>query len=116
MATREGREARMNEIIKHKPGLTMDSNYNYRLIQEWEVPKWIQVQPVDDEKERQDLLNLGKRVRKTITNIDNLSDQQFLKAIEEGEDLQEVMKRVNARREQRVADGGPLYSEEEDEE
>jgi len=33
------------------------------------------------------MMNLGKRVRKTVTNIDNLSEQQFLKAIEEGEDL-----------------------------
>ena len=46
-------------------------------------------------------------------NIDNLSEQQFLRAVEEGEDLQEVMKRVQARREQRVAMGLPMYSDDE---
>jgi len=39
---------------------------------------------VDAEKEKQ--LNLGKRERKIRTNIDNLTEQQFLAAIEEGED------------------------------
>ena len=116
MFEREGREEKMNEIVKHKPHLTVDSPYNYRLTQEWEVPEWIKVKPVDEDKEIEDLMNLGKRQRKTITNIDNLSDGQFLKAIEEGEDLQAVMERVNKRREQRVAEGGPLYSEDDDEE
>ena len=102
--------------MKNRPGLTLDSNVNYRLIQEWEVPEWIKVKPVDTELEKVQLMNLGKRVRKTVTNIDNLSEQQFLKAIEEGKDLQEVMKEVNRRREARVAAGGPLYSDEEDEE
>lgn len=43
MGVREGREERMLEIIKHKPYLTLDSPYNYRLIQDWEVPDWIKV-------------------------------------------------------------------------
>jgi hypothetical protein len=75
MYEREGRTKKMEEVIKHRPGLTVDSPYNYRLIQEWEVPEWIKVKPQDDSKEMDDILNLGKRVRKTITNIDNLTDQ-----------------------------------------
>ena len=77
------------------------------------MPDWIKVKPIDTEKEKEDMMNLGKRVRKTIMNIDNLSEQQFLRAVEEGEDLQEVMKRVQARREQRVAMGLPMYSDDE---
>ena len=38
-----------------------------------------------------------------------------MKAIEEGEDLQEVMKRVNHRRERRIADGKSYYSDDEEE-
>ena len=71
------------------------------------------MKPIDTEKEKEDMMNLGKRVRKTIMNIDNLSEQQFLRAVEEGEDLQEVMKRVQARREQRVAMGLPMYSDDD---
>lgn len=77
------------------------------------MPDWIKVKPIDTEKEKEDMMNLGKRVRKTIMNIDNLSEQQFLRAVEEGEDLQEVMKRVQARREQRVAMGLPMYSDDD---
>lgn len=37
-----------------------------------------------------------------------------MKAIEEGQDLQEVMKRVNEQRMERIAEGGPMFSDEED--
>lgn len=57
---------------------------------------------------------MGKRARKTIINMDNLTEQQWLKAVEEGEDLQEVMKRENLRREKRMAEGGPLSNSEEE--
>ena len=61
------------------------------------------------------MVNLGKRARKTIINMDNLTEQQWLKAVEEGEDLQEVMKRENLRREKKIADGGdPSNSEQDD--
>ena len=115
MFERENREERIEEIKKHKPGLKDYSNYNYRLIQDWQVPEWIKVKPVDKEAEQDTMINLGKRERKTIINMDNLTEQQWLKAVEEGEDLQEVMKRENAKREKRLAEGGNFYSEEEDE-
>ena len=59
-------------------------------------------------------MNLGKRARKTIINMDNLTEQQWLKAVEEGEDLQEVMKRENLRREKKLAEGGGLSNSDED--
>ena len=60
------------------------------------MPEWIKVTVVDEEQlELDEIYNLGKRTRKTITNLDNLSEQQFLKAIEEGQDLEEVKKKVN---------------------
>ena len=74
MGEKEGRTERMEMIMKHKPGVTMDTPYNWRLVQEWEVPEWIKVHPVDEETEHEKMLNLGKRQRKVITNIDNLSD------------------------------------------
>lgn len=45
-----------------------------------------------------------------------MSEAQWLKAVEEGEDLQIVIQRNIDRREKRVADGGPEFSEEDDEE
>ena len=87
MFDREGGEAKMEEIKRMKPGLADYSNYNYRLIQDWQVPEWIKVKPVDKNKDDDDMLNLGKRARKTIINMDNLTEQQWLKAVEEGEDL-----------------------------
>ena len=60
------------------------------------------------------MMNLGKRTRKTIINMDNLTEQQWLKAVEEGEDLQEVMKRENLRREKRMAEGGAFSESDED--
>lgn len=112
MFDREGGAEKMEEIKKFKPGLKDYSNYNYRLIQDWQVPEWIKVKPVDENKEEN--VELGKRARKTIINMDNLTEQQWLKAVEEGEDLQEVMKRENIRREKKLADGGLSNSEEED--
>lgn len=103
------------ELIKQRrPGLSDYSTYNYRLTQDWEVPDWIKVKPVDKENEKDELLNLGKRQRKTVINMDNLSEAQFLKAIEEGEDVNEVIKKDNLRREKRIAEGR-LQSDYDDE-
>ena len=73
MYIKEGKEARMEEIKRMRPGLKDYSRFNYRLIQEWEVPEWIKVKP-DEKKDDDPLLTLGKRVRKNIINIDNLSE------------------------------------------
>lgn len=117
MYLREGKEERMKMIMEQRPGLKDYSHINYRLIQEWEVPDWIRVKPVSKEDEEDLLMNLGKRVRKTVMNIDNLTEQQFLKALEDGDDLQEVIERENVNREKRRnGNEGPLGSSEEEEE
>ena len=43
MAIRENKEERMKEIMEKRPGVTEDSNVNWRLTQDWEVPDWIKV-------------------------------------------------------------------------
>jgi hypothetical protein len=73
------------------------------------------VKPINKDEEQESMMNLGKRARKTIINMDNLTEQQWLRAVEEGEDLQEVMKRENLRREKRLAEGGALSMSDEDE-
>ncbi len=61
MYIRENKEAKMQEIMKMRPGLKDYSKFNYRLIQEWEVPNWIKVKPINKEEEEKKLLDLGKR-------------------------------------------------------
>lgn len=86
MFLREGKEEKMQEIILRCPEIIDTKAINYRLIQEWEVPSWIKIKPVDKDEEEMDLINLGKRQRTTLHNVDNLTDAQFIKAIEEGQD------------------------------
>ena len=88
MGKRENKEARLNEIMKKRPGLINSRRINYRLTQDWEVPEWIKVKPIKKEDEIESNICLGKRKRKEILNMDNLTDSQFIKAVEEGEDLQ----------------------------
>lgn len=82
----------MQEIRKNRPGLKDYSRVNYRLTQEWEVPDWVKVKPVNKDEETANIFGLGKRERKEFVNYDNLSDMQFLKIIEEGKDPNEVLK------------------------
>lgn len=76
MYLREGKEEKMKKIMEMRPGLKDYSRINYRLIQDWEVPEWIKVKPVDREEEdrKNNNVDLGKRQRKTLINMDNLSE------------------------------------------
>ncbi|CAK9137196.1 unnamed protein product [Ilex paraguariensis] len=67
-------------------------NYRSRLMEEHEVPDWVYVVP--DSKDgkgkgfEHDIGNLtGKRRRKEVVYIDTLSDLQWMKAVEYGEDV-----------------------------
>jgi len=51
MYAREDKEAKMEEIRGMRPGLKDYSRFNYRLIQEWEVPEWIKVQPENKQED-----------------------------------------------------------------
>jgi len=64
----------MEKIKEMKPGLKDYSRINYRLIQEFEVPEWVRVKPVNKEEEEAKMYDLGKRKRKEFINYDNLSD------------------------------------------
>ena len=74
MYDNEGGEEKVREIILRDPNIKNIKNINYRLIQEWDVPDWIKIKPVDKNEEEMDLINLGKRQRTTLHNVDNLTD------------------------------------------
>ena len=92
----------MEEIKQKRPGLKDYSRINYRLVQEWQVPNWVKVQPISQDEENAKLVTLGKRERKQAFNYDNLTEMQFLKIIDEGNDPVEVMKKAAKRRNQRI--------------
>ncbi len=101
MGEREGKEQRLDEIKRQKPYLKDFQRVNWRLIQEWEVPDWVKVQPIDKDDEQFSMVQSGKRARKAIINYDHLSEQQFLKIVEEGRDPNEVLKMEAEKRELR---------------
>jgi hypothetical protein len=75
MGKRENKEARVNEIMKRRPGLMNYKRINYRLTQDWEVPEWMKVKPINKEEEKETIINLGKRNRKEVVAMDNLTDE-----------------------------------------
>ena len=89
MYEREGREERLKEIMAKKPHLKDASRINWRLSQDWEVPEWVNVKPVNKEEEKVDL---GKRQRKKFVNYGTMSEQFFLQCVEAGKDPNEVLR------------------------
>ena len=69
------------------------------------MPDWVKVKPISKEEENAQMFSLGKRERKELINYDNLSEQQFLKIIEEGKDPNEVLRQAALRRDRRRQDG-----------
>jgi len=75
------------------------NNVNYRLMQEWEVPEWIKIKPEDPNK-NQGEYGMGKRQRKQVNYNDEISENQWLKIIEQGGDVnQEIEKKRKRKRE-----------------
>lgn len=102
MYEREGKAARMKEIMEKRPGLKDYSRINWRLSQDWEVPEWVKVRPVNREEEaRKEMMELGKRQRKKFVNYDNISDSRFMQLIDEGKDPNVVLREEAERRETR---------------
>ncbi len=62
------------------------ANFNYRLIQDFEVPEWIQQSAKEQPVETLDEYGLGKRKRADVTYKEQLSENQWLKIIEAGGD------------------------------
>jgi Snf2-ATP coupling, chromatin remodelling complex len=78
--------------------------YRSRLMEEDEVPEWVfhEDNPESSLKTNPDPLSnnlvLGKRQRKEVIYTDLLSDVQWMKAVEEGEDLSKINSVARARR------------------
>ncbi|EFJ21556.1 hypothetical protein SELMODRAFT_176282 [Selaginella moellendorffii] len=67
-----------------------DEGYRPRLMEEHEVPEWVFLK-TDDIATNNDSTPLeGKRKRKEVIYSDILSDSQWLKAVEDGQDVTEV--------------------------
>ncbi|KAK1264030.1 Chromatin structure-remodeling complex protein SYD [Acorus gramineus] len=76
-------------------------NYRSRLMEEHEVPDWAYAK-VDKTKEalemeKQNNKILGKRRRKEVVYVDLLSDVQWMKAVEGGEDLSKITTKMKSR-------------------
>lgn len=79
------------------------NRYRSRLMEEDEVPEWVfhEDNPETSLKTNPGPLNnlvLGKRQRKEVIYTDLLSDVQWMKAVEEGEDLSKINSVARARR------------------
>ncbi|XP_019055764.1 PREDICTED: probable ATP-dependent DNA helicase CHR12 isoform X2 [Nelumbo nucifera] len=70
-------------------------NYRSRLMEEHEVPDWAYSVPDNADKTKDTEPNsgsiTGKRRRKEVVYADTLSDVQWMKAVENGEDLSKLM-------------------------
>ncbi|KAF7837257.1 putative ATP-dependent DNA helicase CHR12 isoform X1 [Senna tora] len=78
---------RMDEERRQK------ENYRSRLMEEHEVPDWVYSAAVnkDDKVKGFDASNVtGKRKRKEVVYADTLSDLQWMKAVENGEDVSKL--------------------------
>eukprot|EP00826_Nyctotherus_ovalis_P008288 TRINITY_DN1213_c0_g2_i3.p1 TRINITY_DN1213_c0_g2~~TRINITY_DN1213_c0_g2_i3.p1 ORF type:complete len:1111 (+),score=439.87 TRINITY_DN1213_c0_g2_i3:84-3416(+) len=93
----EGREEKSKEMMERLGLAALPKNFNYRLMQEYEVPEWVTNMPTEEKKET----ILGKRVRKKINYSDDITEKQWEKCIEEGKDPSEEVERLRNERELR---------------
>ncbi|CAN8260319.1 unnamed protein product [Cochlearia groenlandica] len=82
-----------------------NENYKARLMQEQEVPEWAYTTQSQDDKSNSSKYHFGsvtgKRKRKEIVYSDTLSEVQWMKAVESGEDLSKLS--VKHRREEKAS-------------
>lgn len=93
----EGREEKSKETMERLGLAALPKNFNYRLMQEHEVPEWVTKMPTEEKKET----ILGKRVHKKINYSDDITEKQWEKCIEEGKDPNEEVERLRSERESR---------------
>jgi len=93
----EAKEERIKEIMAKTNISVLPKNYNYRLMQQYEVPDWVTKLPTEEKKE----IVTGKRVRKKVCYADDITERQWEKCIEEGRDPNEEIERIKEMREQR---------------
>ncbi|KAF2285371.1 hypothetical protein GH714_003271 [Hevea brasiliensis] len=88
-------------------------NYRCRLMEEHEVPEWAYSTPDKEDKakrfEQNNTAFLGKRRRKDVTYVDTLSDLQWMKAVESGQDMPKLSNK-GRRREHLPSEGNELAS------
>ncbi|KAK8943780.1 Chromatin structure-remodeling complex protein SYD [Platanthera guangdongensis] len=62
--------------------------YKSRLMEEFEVPEWVYFKNMEvKSKDKDSLLTLGKRHRRDVVYADPLTDLQWMRAVESGEDM-----------------------------
>ena len=73
-----------------------EEGYRSRLLEEHELPDWVLLNDPrkkgEESEEQTDGQIMGKRSRKEVMYTDVLSDSQWIKAIEDGEDVEEAVK------------------------
>lgn len=87
-------------------------NYRSRLMEEHEVPEWAYPAPEKEDKtkgfDQNNTAILGKRRRKEVTYADTLSDLQWMKAVESGQDISKLSAK-GRRREHPPSEGNDSY-------
>lgn len=71
---RENFEERKRMVQSKLQGRKFPSNFNYRLIQDFEVPEWIQQSTKEAPAETLDEYGLGKRKRVEVQYKEQLSE------------------------------------------
>ncbi|KAK9139734.1 hypothetical protein Scep_009415 [Stephania cephalantha] len=90
LAARSDEEYRLFEKMDEER--RQRENYRSRLMEEHEVPEWAYSVRKDEKSKDQkgDVSITGKRQRKEVVYADSLSDLQWMKAVENGEDLSKL--------------------------
>ncbi|KAK9161195.1 hypothetical protein Syun_007536 [Stephania yunnanensis] len=90
LAARSDEEYRLFEKMDEER--RQRENYRSRLMEEHEVPEWAYSVRKDEKHKDQkgDISITGKRQRKEVVYADSLSDLQWMKAVENGEDLSKL--------------------------
>lgn len=110
----EGKEAKIAEIRAKDPtkeGVT-DDKINYRMIQPWDVPKWIDAKAndIDEDALLAAEYGLGKRKRGEVNYRDEMSDNKWLQIVDAGGDPEVENERIRKRRK----DGLPSEASDDD--
>lgn len=63
----------------------------YRLLQDEEVPDWVKAKPQDQDQMLNKEYGRGNRMKKNINYVDELTDNQWLKMLEDGVEIDEVI-------------------------
>ena len=96
----EERGERLAEIREKMPKVAhrSDEKINYRLVQEWEVPAWIDVKKEEEKQKSLAGVELGKRKRNEVYYSDIISERRWLQIVDAGGDPEAEKERILKRR------------------